>query len=151
MAYTEASKRYYEKHKHKLNEKSKAKYHANAQQICDARRIRPTVRYGRAKRLAEKRGIPFELSYEDFEVVWEARKDNCPVLDIPLTHPSMDRIDSSKGYNKDNIQCISTRANDLKKNGTPEEHMKIAIRAFGLSEEELTRMFGEEIKRLQKS
>jgi hypothetical protein len=55
---------------------------------------------------------------------------HCPVLGIALKHntarrldnsPSIDRIDSSKGYTKDNVRVISWRANKLKNNGTLEE------------------------------
>lgn len=65
--------------------------------------------------------------------------DVCPVLGIPLNYagtghmgfsrqensPSIDRIDSSKGYEKDNMVIISWRANRIKNNGTAEEHKKI--------------------------
>ena len=55
----------------------------------------------------------------------------CPVLNIPLiigatrqeknNSPSIDRIDSSKGYTKNNIIIISWRANKLKSNSTVKE------------------------------
>jgi hypothetical protein len=64
----------------------------------------------------------------------------CPMLGKPLNYegtgregytreeysPSLDRIDSSKGYTKDNIQVISWRANRIKNDSTPEELMMIA-------------------------
>ena len=67
--------------------------------------------------------------------------DVCPILGITLNYngnnesgwvrddlsPSIDRIDSSKGYVKDNIQVISWRANRIKNDSTPEELMKIAL------------------------
>jgi hypothetical protein len=50
----------------------------------------------------------------------------CPVLNIEIgsdfdSSPSIDRIDSTKGYVKGNIRIISRRANILKNNGTIEE------------------------------
>ncbi len=67
--------------------------------------------------------------------------ENCPMLGNKLNYlgtgregwskrddsPSLDRIDSSKGYTKDNIQIISWRANRIKNDSTPEELMKIAL------------------------
>lgn len=43
---------------------------------------------------------------------WSSRTDNSP---------SIDRIDSSKGYEPDNIQIISWRANRIKNDSSPEE------------------------------
>lgn len=54
----------------------------------------------------------------------------CPVFGITLefnnagfreTSPSLDRIDSSKGYTRDNVQIISWKANRLKSSATIEE------------------------------
>lgn len=66
--------------------------------------------------------------------------DVCPVFGIPLNYngsgkqgwsrddssPSVDRIDSTKGYTKDNIQIISWRANRIKNDSTPEELRRLA-------------------------
>lgn len=66
--------------------------------------------------------------------------DYCPILGIKLNYdgtgkigdwsrrdnsPSMDRIDSSKGYTPDNIHIISWRANRIKNDSTVEELGKI--------------------------
>jgi hypothetical protein len=59
--------------------------------------------------------------------------EKCPVLGIPLlkglkgcyNNASVDRIDNTKGYTKDNICIISYRANVLKSNGTIQEFEKI--------------------------
>ena len=54
----------------------------------------------------------------------------CPLLGIPLipsegrvseNSPCVDRIDNTKGYTKDNIWIISTRANRIKNDATLEE------------------------------
>jgi hypothetical protein len=63
--------------------------------------------------------------------------DVCPALGIKLNYdgnpgaksgwtrtdnsPSVDRIDSNRGYEPDNIQIISWRANRIKNDSTPEE------------------------------
>ena len=54
----------------------------------------------------------------------------CPIFGFTLefnssgfrdTSPSIDRIDSTKGYTVDNIQIISWKANSIKRNATLEE------------------------------
>jgi len=59
---------------------------------------------------------------------------HCPILSIELNYasfgrsdfsPSIDRIDNSKGYTKDNVTIMSWRANRIKNNGTAEEHKLI--------------------------
>ena len=62
--------------------------------------------------------------------------DICPVLGIPLISggghgfkdnlPSVDRVDSSKGYTPDNIAIISWKANRMKNDNTVETLEKIA-------------------------
>ena len=86
-----------------------------------------------AKSRAKKKGVEFNISLEDIVI-----PSSCPVLGIPLfieegfygkgknpNNPSLDRIDPNKGYIKGNVQVISWRANDLKKNGTLEEFKKL--------------------------
>lgn len=73
---------------------------------------------GRAKKL----GVPFDITKHDIVI-----PDRCPILDIPLfftdgqrtsNTPSIDRIDNSKGYTKDNVRVISFKANRSKGNMT---------------------------------
>lgn len=82
-----------------------------------------------AKSRSQRDGINFNLTDADFDI-----PDTCPVLGIPLfkvggrtdNSPSLDRIDNDKGYEKGNVCVISWRANQLKSNGTAEEHRLIA-------------------------
>lgn len=84
-----------------------------------------------AKGRAKKKGWVFDLNVEDIVI-----PETCPVLGIPLfiriggngqndNSPSLDRIDSTKGYIKGNIQVISWRANHLKSDGVLEEFIKL--------------------------
>ena len=72
--------------------------------------------YDSAKSRSTKKGRDFGIEMEDIVI-----PDVCPVFGIPLTEPSIDRIDSSKGYVKGNIRVISLRANHLKNNATAAE------------------------------
>lgn len=75
------------------------------------------------KKRAKRKGIKFNLTLGDIKV-----PEVCPVLGIKLERhkakgfaPSIDRINPSLGYTKDNIRVISDRANTLKNNMTVEE------------------------------
>lgn len=71
---------------------------------------------GSAKSRANKKGREFSIELSDITV-----PTTCPVLGTPMVSPSLDRIDSSKGYVKGNVRVISKRANMLKNNATIEE------------------------------
>lgn len=80
----------------------------------------------RAKSRANKKGWDFNIDVSDIIL-----PEYCPVLGIPLENsgdysPSIDRINSFKGYIKGNICIMSYRANVLKNNATPEELIAIA-------------------------
>lgn len=73
--------------------------------------------YNNVKRSAHMRKIPFELESADIIV-----PKICPILGIDIeiggryryNSPTVDRIDNSEGYVKENIQIISMSANGLK-------------------------------------
>lgn len=87
--------------------------------------------YAEAKRGAERRGWEFSITVEDIKV-----PEFCPVFpDIKLQFvserradckPSLDRIDSSKGYIPGNIQVISWKANNIKSNHAAEDLLAVA-------------------------
>lgn len=83
--------------------------------------------YNRVKSRANKHGIEFTILVAD--IVIPAK---CPILGIDIVpfsggdnSPSVDRINSNKGYTKDNIAIISNRANRIKNNSTKEELLLI--------------------------
>jgi hypothetical protein len=78
-----------------------------------------------ARTRAKKLGIEFTLTISEIEI-----PEKCPVLGIDLytnkgkagyNSPSLDRIDSTKGYVPGNVKVISYRANWLKGNANIEE------------------------------
>lgn len=80
--------------------------------------------FRRIRSTAQQRGIHFELTVDDLREVW---RTTCPVFGFELVSNngpkqpnslSIDRIDSSKGYIKGNIQIMSWRANKLKSDAT---------------------------------
>jgi hypothetical protein len=80
--------------------------------------------YHGAKQRSKKSGLDFDI---DREYIREILTDTCPVLGLELKRgdgtftdnsPSLDRIDSSKGYVKGNVKVISDRANRIKRDAT---------------------------------
>jgi hypothetical protein len=86
--------------------------------------------YWSSKARAKKLNLPFNLDHSDIVI-----PSTCPVLGIKLeinsgnskdSSPSLDRTIPALGYIKGNIEVISHRANQIKNNGTADEHLKIA-------------------------
>lgn len=80
----------------------------------------------KARGNARHKNREFNLSLEDIKI-----PEKCPALNVLFEFdtpyaPSIDRIDSSKGYTKDNIQIISRKANLMKSDATPEELKRFA-------------------------
>lgn len=79
-----------------------------------------------AKNRSRLKNIDFSIEIEDIII-----PSVCPVFGVPMIvgtpfAPSLDRVDSTKGYIKDNIQVISWKANAMKQDATPEELEKFA-------------------------
>lgn len=81
--------------------------------------------FKQAKRRAKEKNLEFTITLEDVII-----PKICPIMGEPLEYipngyhpysPSIDRIDSSKGYTKDNIQIISSIANRMKWDATREQ------------------------------
>jgi hypothetical protein len=86
--------------------------------------------YSSAKNRAGRTNLEFNITLEDIVI-----PSHCPILNIPLSKgkgqkhdgsPSLDRIDNTRGYIKGNVKVISSRANQIKSDGTAEEHIRIA-------------------------
>ena len=84
----------------------------------------------RARYQARHKNIKFLISVDDIVV-----PDICPIFGLKLNldrtgpnsdaSPSLDRVDSSKGYIPGNVQVISWRANNLKGNATLAELIRL--------------------------
>ncbi len=85
--------------------------------------------YKGAKTRSSERGEIFTLELSDIII-----PKNCPILGIPLfggtgsmcdNSPTLDRINNTIGYVKENIQVISHKANAMKRNGNLEDVKKL--------------------------
>ena len=94
-------------------------------------KYKPTLHMlNNSKQRAKNAGLEHTLTVDDIII-----PDFCPVLGIKLktgdrrSHynaPSIDRIDNTKGYIKENIVVVSTRANLLKNDATINELIMVA-------------------------
>jgi hypothetical protein len=84
-----------------------------------------------ARGRAASSGAAFDLTEEDIVI-----PEVCPALGITLevtpgrgggdASPSLDRIDPLKGYVRGNVVVISSKANRIKSNVTPEDIQAVA-------------------------
>jgi uncharacterized protein (DUF2132 family) len=81
--------------------------------------------YNNARKRAQKNNIEFSIKKEDIII-----PEKCPLLEVEfimgrgkdyMYTPTIDRIDRSKGYTKDNICIISMLANSMKNAASPQE------------------------------
>lgn len=83
-----------------------------------------------ARSRARRSGMECTITKNDIHI-----PELCPVLGLKLqkgkvrhsdSSPSLDRIDTTKGYTPDNIMVISHRANTLKGDARPDEILALA-------------------------
>ena len=92
----------------KCRQPASRKHHANTP--------REKRLWNAAKSRAARKGREFNIELSDIVI-----PAVCPVLGTSMVGPSLDRIDSNKGYVKGNVRVISKRANTLKNNATIKE------------------------------
>lgn len=130
--YIELSRKYYAENKERHLRSSKEwrernkglLYGGTTTQYANTKVGWAKCKCNRLRSSAKQRGLEFNIEYTD---ILNLMVDVCPVLGIELNYelggnkgkvlpcsPSVDRIDNSKGYTKDNIIIISQLANKVK-------------------------------------
>jgi hypothetical protein len=69
----------------------------------------PMVYYSRIKKHAAKLGMSVFVSIEDIDQLWKDSEGKCALTGLPIRmgeDASLDRIDSSKSYEKGNLQWV---------------------------------------------
>lgn len=128
------NKKYRENHANEIHERKIKNRDVLLKRKRELRRLRlenkpELVMLESSKGRAKKKNLEHTITIDDIQI-----PEICPVLGIPLkigvglptdNSPSLDRIDNSKGYTKENIIVVSHRANTLKRNATIEELEKV--------------------------
>lgn len=130
----QAKKRYKEKCYQENKVKARQYYEENKEHLLREAKFKRTGKEGyiknmlhSAKARAKKKGWAFDL---DLDELLSIAPDCCPVdglpfdwerrleddRTLPLTIPSLDRIDSSRGYTKDNVMIVGDKWNRWKSN-----------------------------------
>ena len=141
------AKKYREANKEKLREAARERYRARKR--SNPKEVSQEVAEQRAKHIerkiwwsargsAKSRGLDFDIDVTDILI-----PEYCPYLNIKLTrdygngvvwsNPSIDRIDSTKGYIKGNIQIISRLANNMKAHATNDELLRFAVNVLKMN------------------
>lgn len=95
-------------------------------------------RYGSLRHTAMERGISFDVSPEDLELLWCKQDGKCALSGLPISlfisskdaknhTASLDRIDSNTGYQIDNVQWVHKDINYMKCDFTQSEFVNYCI------------------------
>ena len=139
-------KEYLKEHGEKVRlqqrEHKRADYAKNKERYVSNKRLRDLKNperemFIRVRLRAKYAGIPFDLQEKDLVI-----PSVCPVLKVKLQRntefaPSLDRLDNTKGYVKNNVWIISQKANRIKNNSSLEElELLVAALKKQLNQEE---------------
>ena len=113
---TEATKRAIKKWQLKNREKV-----LEYKRINRSRKSKQSLLFESAQRRAKECSREFSITLEDIVI-----PEFCPYLGIKMDKPSLDRIDTSKGYIPGNVQVISFKANTMKSNASINELITFA-------------------------
>jgi hypothetical protein len=113
---------------YKVTGRTKDKDHIRKYSLAYNRKNPEKRLFWSAKHRAKQKGLEFSIELSDIII-----PEVCPVLGLKLEQgnenldnsPSLDRVDSSKGYIKGNVHVISQRANSIKSNASLEELEKL--------------------------
>jgi hypothetical protein len=126
--------KYYSIHRKKISEKSRRWYEANKNNVLTKLEEKRTGKAGylntmlkSAKARAKSGNLAFDI---DLDYLLSIATDHCPIdnlpfdwnrqlkqnKDLPLSVPSLDRIDSNQGYIRGNVKIIGWKWNTKKSN-----------------------------------
>lgn len=120
----------YQKERRNKNREAMVEYHKKYRaRNRDNLNFRLQALLNASRQRAALKGREHSITIEDLKELYP-KDGKCPVFGFELefgdsgfreTSPSIDRIDSTKGYTRDNIQIISWKSNRLKAYATVED------------------------------
>lgn len=96
--------------------------------------------WGEVRRNAKARGLALSVTIEQAAALWDAQHGKCALSGSPLSFErmvggikqrgtaSLDRIDSSRGYEVGNVQWVHKDVNKMKTNFSDEEFIAVCCR-----------------------
>lgn len=119
--------------KEKESARARARYNAGGFK----RMLSQNHRFTSVRRGANKRGIEFTITREEFFALWPPAGSPCPACLNEMRHrtphaPSYDRRDNSKGYVSGNVAIICRDCNMLKRDADSNHLHRLGLYAAGL-------------------
>ena len=138
--YKSKQKEYSSKNRDSLIAKSREYYQTNKDTILAQEKLKRKTDPSKnllsaAKKRSQCKNLEFSLTKEDIVI-----PNRCPILGIDLGvgngkkekgSPSIDRLDNTKGYTKENSWVISSLANTMKQDASCEELIHFALWCIG--------------------
>ena len=97
------------------------------------------------KRRSKEKNIFNDLNIDFLMYLWEKQKGLCAITGFPMTYKfyegrvntnlSVDRIDSTKGYSKENVQLVCMAANQMKNDLSMNEFIELCEAVIALERE----------------
>lgn len=127
--FKEYSKSWYQKNKNKISENN-IDYYKNKKQISPLSFIYRNTLQSLKSRKKKNKNIEFDITREFLNELWDTQNGKCYYTGIEMIiikegkhpqHPSLDRINSDKGYTKDNVVLCCQSINFAKHSYSKEE------------------------------
>lgn len=99
------------------------------------------------RRRSKEKNIYNDLTLDYLMYLWEKQDGKCALTGMQMTYKfyegrvntnlSVDRIDSAKGYSKDNVQLVCMAANQMKNDLSMEEFINMCASVLALEREKI--------------
>lgn len=125
---SETQKRYYDKNKERINYNCREYYRKNrASQLAQKRK--PNIRYSTLKSNARFRGLSVGITFDEYLPISMKPCHYCGKSSVGAAGHGLDRMDSSIGYEINNILPCCGSCNLIKNNSLSVAEMEAAMRA----------------------